>query len=800
MAVTQNFVTSNFNVHSAKQFIESFSEVDGSQYFVYAGKHTPYVNSDAAITVPDNSVQKTHFDTYNDMLFAKRVTSGDIVHVIPKYTWKANTVYSEYSHLDGALLDKPFYVMVDDTYEYNVYKCLFNMDGANSTVAPSRVGSSADLKPMITGDGYTWKYMYTITKTNYDKFATANYIPVTANTDVIAGATPGTIEVIKVLDGGSGYSNYIEDATFKTGDINIGGVNTIYGAPESSPDIDDYYQGCVLKVTSGAGIDQYRRIVNYEGVGVQKKFILDAGFEVTPLVGDHYEVYPYIYVWGDGNESLVADARAIIEPLSANAIVSVEMLSVGENYRYAVGVAGDTPSTIPITINSIYIQLPEVITQDVNFEQASLEPILSPKDGHGSDPLNELGAKRVCISTKFNQSESGTIPTQNDFRQIGLIKDPLYTNVDLLLKTANTVGSFSIGETVRQYKHVKLAGNVVVTTANKALVKVDQGKISNTITILNAGVGYNNTANNQLVANNTGTSGTGAAATFSNNGSGVITSVTVTNQGSGYLSPPVFTVNPTASSGGSNAVFDSTLANPLVTYYKDAFEVGDYVLVNNGSTNYLTKVDGVPYDYQITTSTNGAYVSTSSQISSLKLLASGTVSSVSVGQITLSNVSGTFSTESRVIGLTSGATSIIDTGGIQINDKAAGAFTSAVQLTRLVGNFTTGSSPFIEDEYISQNSLISYAKPHGQLHHAEIVGGINDDTLYISNKFGIYNLDPGGVRTIVGNTSGATLDTLLSKYPGDFVVGSGEVLYYENLDAITRSDNKSEIIKIILEF
>jgi hypothetical protein len=72
--------------------------------------------------------------------------------------------------------------------------------------------------------------------------------------------------------------------------------------------------------------------------------------------------------------------------------------------------------------------------------------------------------------------------------------------------------------------------------------------------------------------------------------------------------------------------------------------------------------------------------------------------------------------------------------------------------------------------------------------------------MFISNKFGIYNLDPSGVREINGLTSGATIENLSNKYPGDFVVGSGEVLYLENLDPITRSGNKSEIIKIILEF
>ena len=90
--------------------------------------------------------------------------------------------------------------------------------------------------------------------------------------------------------------------------------------------------------------------------------------------------------------------------------------------------------------------------------------------------------------------------------------------------------------------------------------------------------------------------------------------------------------------------------------------------------------------------------------------------------------------------------------------------------------------------------------PRGSFHSITLGGSVDDDIMFISNKFGIYNLDPAGVRNIVGATSGATLENLSNKYSGDFVVDSGQVLYIENLDPITRSGNKSEIVKIILEF
>jgi hypothetical protein len=118
----------------------------------------------------------------------------------------------------------------------------------------------------------------------------------------------------------------------------------------------------------------------------------------------------------------------------------------------------------------------------------------------------------------------------------------------------------------------------------------------------------------------------------------------------------------------------------------------------------------------------------------------------------------------------------------------------------LVGNFPSGGTNFIDDEVVEQAGLISYAQARGAFHHMILGGSINDDTMYISNKFSTYNLDPLGVRPITGVSSGQVLENLNNKYPGDFVVGSGQVLYLENLDPITRAGNKSEIIKIILEF
>ena len=48
---------------------------------------------------------------------------------------------------------------------FNVYKCLDNNGNAASTVEPTGTSSSI----LTTGDGYKWKYMYTLSATQQDK-------------------------------------------------------------------------------------------------------------------------------------------------------------------------------------------------------------------------------------------------------------------------------------------------------------------------------------------------------------------------------------------------------------------------------------------------------------------------------------------------------------------------------------------------------------------------------------------------------------------------------------------------------
>ena len=175
-------ITEKFRRHNARNFFESFSEASADVYYLFLGKATPFTTgttggSDTSPSTPADSVSR-EFYNWDSMLGAKKITSSDVSHVVPRKNWTNNTSYFAYTHNTATLYSQDFYVMTDD---YNVYKCLSNSEtnstgsvATTSTTKPTGTGTSI----IATADGYKWKFMYQISASDALKFVTPNYIPV----------------------------------------------------------------------------------------------------------------------------------------------------------------------------------------------------------------------------------------------------------------------------------------------------------------------------------------------------------------------------------------------------------------------------------------------------------------------------------------------------------------------------------------------------------------------------------------------------------------------------------------------
>lgn len=421
--MAKQLITDYFRLNNAKQLRESITEAANNAYYVFVGKHTPYANGDSVVPSPVNSIQEIDVDSYRNMIFGKRVSEDDVKIMIPRYNWTANSVYARYNSAVD-LSNSAFYVMTDNIAQYHIFKVLDNNNGAVSTQQPVFADTSADDEYYSTSDGYVWKYMYSITKTEFDKFATADFIPVIPNANVAANAVSGAIDVITLVSGGSNYNSSFAN-TFEATNLRIGGDTTKYGLASGASANNDFYNDSFMYITAGVGLGQIRKIVNYDVIGTDKVVTLDSAFATSPDTTSSYEITPSVNIVGDGSN---AKARALVNTSSGNSIYRVEIIDRGQNYSFATAtVVGNTGGV---------------------SNTANVSVVIGPKGGHGSDAEYELGGRYLGFSTSFANTEANTIPTTNDYRVIGVLKDPLFANVEFSL--SSVVGSYADAELVIQ--------------------------------------------------------------------------------------------------------------------------------------------------------------------------------------------------------------------------------------------------------------------------------------------------------------------------------------------------------------
>lgn len=440
--MSNQLLTDYFRLHVVNQVKESINEVANSVYYVFMGRSVPFANGDVVVP-PQNTVNEYDIYVHDQMVLGKRVHPTDAAVMIPRFDWTSNTVYTPYrDYLD--LSSAQYFVCVNAVAQFHVFKVIDNNKGIPSTYAPAFEDTSADDEYYATADGYVWKYMYTIPKSTFDKFATRDFIPVVRNANVVANAVSGAIDFIETTYAGTHHNSFV-NGQFIVTDLRVGGNPRVLNVANTAKSTNGYYEGCYLYLTSGTGAGQARKIQQYAVTGSQKLVTIDTAFIVSPDVTTQYEISPAVNIVGDGSG---ATARAIINPLNANAVSRVDIINRGSGYTWAKA---------------------SIVTENDGFvNTAILTPIMSPKGGHGSNPEGELQGTNLGFSVTFANTEGNTIPVSNDYRTIGILKDPLFSNVTL--SYANSVGLFTVGEKI--YQQSTRAEGVVIATDETSFIRV----------------------------------------------------------------------------------------------------------------------------------------------------------------------------------------------------------------------------------------------------------------------------------------------------------------------------------------
>jgi hypothetical protein len=352
-----------------------------------------YASEDTPPVPLDNQTEK--YNTYDDIIAAKRITSSYARTVIRRYNWDlvANPKYDmwkpDYSAtpisggqvgkssatLATSIADAKFYVINSN---YEVFKCLYNGEspanptGVNATFEPKTTPSGGQgtytagifSEPTNT---YIWKYLFTIPTDDVLRFLSTDFMPIVETTnpsrqDVQSTAIDGSVNVAIVESTGTGLP-----------------TNGTYFAP----------------------------------------------------------------ILGDGTGGVVSVT------INSAAIQSVSVVSPGSGYTYASVVlktgTGSGATAFGLFTN-VGLTTPATVASTAT---GAIEPIISPQGGHGSNMEEELNGKRVMLNVRLTYNEgSGDFPVDNDFRRIGIIRNPIF----------NGTADFATVDTLSGLYAVKISG------------------------------------------------------------------------------------------------------------------------------------------------------------------------------------------------------------------------------------------------------------------------------------------------------------------------------------------------------
>lgn len=360
-------VTDNFRILNASNFVDSVDDSSNS-YYVFVGLSNPTTSgfgrdSNWNTTQPNPTDNVDYLNHYEStILFGKRITGANIRRVIRKIDWISGTQYEMYrpdysvinpSPTTGAmrLYDANYYVLNSD---YRVYICIDNgSSGIKTTGNSSEIEPTfTDLEPTKLSDGYTWKYLYTVSPSDIIKFDSSEYITLPNDWESSADS-----QIVAVRENGD--SN-----------INQNQIKKVY--------------------------------IQNQGQGYPE------GTKTCNLVGDG----------SGGTVSVTVN--------SSTKISNITVTSGGKNYTYALVDLGTNSSNIPTTY-------------------AELIPIIPPSKGHGYNIYEELGADKVLVYARFDDSTKD-FPVDTKFAQVGILKNPTVydaTGVSTTLYTQNEFSALS---------------------------------------------------------------------------------------------------------------------------------------------------------------------------------------------------------------------------------------------------------------------------------------------------------------------------------------------------------------------
>ena len=304
-------VTDQFRLSNANNFVNSVEDPTNS-YYVFTSLPNPSSvgfgrTSTWNSNIPTPIDDIDYINHYHDnILFGQSINASNVRRLIRKVTWSIGTRYEMYRHDYSILNPSPItnsYRLYDANYyvissNYNVYICIDNgSSGINTTGNASQDEPTfTDLEPSpagSSGDGYLWKYLFTVSPSDIIKFDSTQYVTVPDNWNLSTDAqitavrnngnstlNNNQIKKVYIANGGSGYSGGLGQAFNILGDGSGGKVSV------------DVVNGTITNATITAGGSGYTYgIVDLGSINTGATNAAKLIPIIPPSLGHGYDLY-----------------------------------------------------------------------------------------------------------------------------------------------------------------------------------------------------------------------------------------------------------------------------------------------------------------------------------------------------------------------------------------------------------------------------------------------------------------------------------------------------------------------------
>ncbi len=356
----------------------------------------------------------------------------DVSYVVPRHSWNSGNFYEAWSTqynsnttigaTTGNSIIPNPYYVLTD--ENNVFICVQQGKTVSGVARPSlyKPTNTADGVFPAGDDGYFWKYMYNIGAELSRKFLTSAYMPVERIVDLAYGGPSADDLSISRLNQRS---------------IQAGAIpGQLIGIAIDNPG-RDYVSPPTITIK-----------------GVPRKGVIAKG--TTNLSKDGHPVATGAIAAAKINDGGISDV------IMKNAFVDTAF-TFGQNYTDA----------------SIFVS-------GGGGSGAVLRAIVSHDSGMGGNPIIDLNSTALMFTTQLTGSENEDFPTTNDFRQIGIIRNPHRDSAQYGSFPLTGEDSYARASTLRASK----ALHVTTTTLNAINITGDQSVSQVSSPSVNATIDY----------------------------------------------------------------------------------------------------------------------------------------------------------------------------------------------------------------------------------------------------------------------------------------------------------------------